>query len=95
MARAQLDRVRELVAEGRSDEEIRAYFVARYGEWVLLEPPRHGINWLVWLGPVALLLIGLLLIGSQMRRPPPEAPVPPSQKAADPYRDAIRAELER
>src|SRR4051812_22351496 len=37
-ARAQLDRVRDLVAEGRSDQEILDYFVARYGEWALLQP---------------------------------------------------------
>src|SRR5262249_41865652 len=62
MARAQLDRVRELVAEGKSDSEIRSYFVARYGEWVLLEPPAHGINWVVWGGPIALALGGALVI---------------------------------
>src|SRR5262245_45482671 len=50
-ARAQLDKVRELVAAGQSDEEIRSYFVERYGEWVLLQPRAAGINWLVWLGP--------------------------------------------
>ena len=40
MARAQLDKVRELVAEGKTDEEIYAYFVARYGEWALLSPSK-------------------------------------------------------
>src|SRR5215471_4889472 len=57
MARAQLDKVRELVAAGKSDDEIYSYFVERYGEWVLLQPRAAGINWLVWLGP-ALLIIG-------------------------------------
>src|SRR6516162_6466204 len=46
MARAQLDKVRELVAAGKSDEEIQSYFVERYGEWVLLQPRAAGINWL-------------------------------------------------
>src|SRR5215475_14915086 len=38
MARAQLDKVRELVAQEKSDQEIYDYFIARYGEWVLLKP---------------------------------------------------------
>jgi cytochrome c-type biogenesis protein CcmH len=95
MARAQLDKVRELVSNGQSDEEIRTYFVARYGEWVLLEPPRHGVNWLVWLGPLALLLVGLGLVVRQVRPRGIEAPPPPPSPAADPYRRAVRAELER
>src|SRR5258707_15078896 len=66
MARAQLDKVRALVSEGKSDEEIRSYFVERYGEWVLLQPQAHGINWLVWLGPLALLLIGFGVIVLQV-----------------------------
>src|SRR5713226_2697960 len=70
MARAQLDKVRSLVAAGKSDEEIRAYFIERYGEWVLLQPSAHGINWLVWLGPVALLVVGgAIIVRVVLRRP--------------------------
>jgi cytochrome c-type biogenesis protein CcmH len=97
-ARAQMDRVRELVAEGRTDEEIRAYFVARYGEWALLEPSAQGLNWVVWLGPGALLLLGAWLVARLVRRRP-SAQTPPgatsSASPADPYLDAVRAELEK
>jgi cytochrome c-type biogenesis protein CcmH len=98
-ARAQMDRVRELVAEGKTDEEIRAYFVARYGEWALLEPSTHGLNWVVWLGPVALLLLGVFVIGFLLRRRPATAvasktPTRPAT-SADPYLDAVRAELKK
>lgn len=62
MARAQLDKVRELVAAGKSDEEVRAYFVERYGEWVLLEPTMDGGNLLVWFGPGVLIFAGLIMI---------------------------------
>jgi cytochrome c-type biogenesis protein CcmH len=97
-ARAQMDRVRELVAEGQSDAEIRAYFVARYGEWALLEPSTEGFNWLVWLGPPALLLLGAWVIGRLVRRPPPpHTATAPEPKPAeeDKYLEAVRAELRK
>lgn len=101
MARAQLDTVRELVAEGKSDEEIIDYFVARYGEWVLLEPPKHGFNWLVWLGPIALLVGGAFVISRQIKRGPAvdpnksAEPSPPTPEAEDPYLQAVRRELDQ
>jgi cytochrome c-type biogenesis protein CcmH len=101
MARAQLDTVRELVAEGKSDQEIIDYFVARYGEWVLLEPPRHGFNWLVWLGPLALIVGGAFVISRQIKRAPAAepskgaAPSPPAAEAEDPYLQAVRRELDQ
>ena len=99
MARAQLDRVRELVAQGSTDEQVRSYFVERYGEWVLLEPPAHGINWIVWLAPGALLLGGLGLVVAQLRRtprtPPAASPSVATPASGDAFRDAIRSELER
>lgn len=79
MARAQLDRVRELVAEGKSDQEIRDYFVARYGEWVLLTPKAEGFNWVVWLGPGVLLVGGAWVILRQLRGGP-AAQAPAAQK---------------
>jgi len=106
-ARAQLDKVRELVSAGRTDEEVRQYFVARYGEWVLLQPTAEGANLVVWLGPVLLLVGGVAFIALFVRKSarspapaeaggppqstPPEKPAP----VADPYLDAVRAELER
>ncbi|AKJ04647.1 cytochrome c-type biogenesis protein CcmH [Archangium gephyra] len=104
MARAQLDKIRELVAEGKSDQEVRDYFVARYGEWVLLQPKAEGVNLLVWLGPVALLLGGAFVIFRQVRREPtpaaPAASVPVTPPAAstdseDPYLAAVRRELDQ
>jgi cytochrome c-type biogenesis protein CcmH len=50
--------VRSLAAAGKSDDEIRAYLVARYGDFVLYDPPVKGKTWLLWFGPFALLIIG-------------------------------------
>ena len=64
--------VDEKLAEGWSDEEIRGFFVERYGQSVLLEPSRQGFTILVWiippLGGVAA-LAGLFLVLRSMRRP--------------------------
>ncbi|ATB32653.1 cytochrome c-type biogenesis protein [Melittangium boletus] len=105
MARAQLDKIRELVTEGKTDQEVRDYFVARYGEWVLLQPNADGFNLLVWLGPVALLLGGAFVIFRQVRRPPvtppppaastPSAPATSSTEPVDPYLAAVRRELDQ
>jgi cytochrome c-type biogenesis protein CcmH len=101
-ARAQMDKVRELVASGRTDQEIRDYFTSRYGEWALLEPPASGMNLLVWLLPLLLLVGGGLAIARTMRRPaaaPPARTAEPEQKGPapsdDPYLEAVRAELRR
>ena len=50
-AKAMRGVVDEKLAEGSSNDEIRDFFVERYGPSVLLEPPREGLNWLVWVVP--------------------------------------------
>ena len=69
--------VREQIDAGRSDEEIRQFFVDRYGERVLAAPPREGFHWLVWGLPpagVALGLLALFQVTRLMARRPPEPP---------------------
>lgn len=50
--------VRERVAAGDSDDEVRSYLVARYGEFVLMKPPMGPETWLLWFGPLLVLLVG-------------------------------------
>ncbi len=83
MARAQLDKVRELVSENKSDEEIYAYFIERYGEWVLLQPTTGGLNSVLWLGPLALLGIGLIVIVMQSKKSAVMLPMPQTAAAAE------------
>ncbi|WP_018110639.1 cytochrome c-type biogenesis protein [Thermus igniterrae] len=52
--------IAEMLQEGKTEAEIKAFFVDRYGEWILYEPPRQGLTLWVWLLPLA----GLLLLGA-------------------------------
>lgn len=56
------------VAEGRSDEEIVAFFVERYGEWIVLAPPLRGGTLALWLLPPAAVLIGVIMALGRRRR---------------------------
>jgi len=60
--------VKEQLREGKSPEEIKAYFVSKYGEWVLLEPKAQGMNLVVYLAPFVLLLGGGGLIVVMVRK---------------------------
>jgi cytochrome c-type biogenesis protein CcmH len=48
----------DLVQEGYSDQEVLDYFATRYGNQVLLEPPKSGSTLLLWILPVAAILVG-------------------------------------
>lgn len=65
-------RMRELIAEklaaGESEQAILAYFQARYGDWILLDPPKRGLNLLVWLLPAVAAGFGVLLLALVVRR---------------------------
>lgn len=50
--------VLELMRKGNSDAQIKDFLVARYGEFVLYKPRVEPSTWLLWLGPLALLLVG-------------------------------------
>ncbi|MFW5713301.1 MAG: cytochrome c-type biogenesis protein [Brevefilum sp.] len=62
--------IREKLAEGWSDDEIKVFFVAQYGDRVLGEPPRRGAHWLLYVLPPAVFVIGLGLLFSKLRRKP-------------------------
>ena len=59
--------VLRLMREGRSDDEIKQYLVERYTDFVLYEPPMRGGNWLLWMGPFVLLLIGGIAVAAVIR----------------------------
>ncbi len=67
--------VRERIVAGDRDEQVFAYMVARYGDYVLLKPPFKAGTWVLWLGgPIVLVVAGglLLLAARRVRLLPPE-----------------------
>jgi cytochrome c-type biogenesis protein CcmH len=60
--------VREQLAAGRTPDEVKAYFVDKYGEWILLRPKAHGWNMLVYVLPLAALLVGGAVVARATRR---------------------------
>lgn len=59
--------VRERVAAGDSDDDVRNYLVSRYGDWVLLNPPFRLKTALLWISPLLLLLVGAIFMWRFMR----------------------------
>ncbi len=61
--------LREQLQAGASDEAVLDFMVQRYGEAVLYRPRLQARTGLLWFGPALLLLLGLLLLGRQLRSP--------------------------
>ena len=96
-ARQMRELVRERLVAGDSREQVLAFFVERYGTWVLLAPPARGFSLLLWVLPFAALALGLVTAVAVARRwarasRVARAPVP---EVSDAMRARIRAELER
>ena len=94
LAAAMREIVARQVREGRTDEQIKAYFVESYDPSVLMEPPREGFSLLVWLLPPAAVAASLLALAFAlrvMRRPPDMR----GAKAADALSDDERSDYYR
>jgi cytochrome c-type biogenesis protein CcmH len=76
--------VRDRIRAGDSDAEVRAYLTARYGDWVLLNPPFKARTAVLWLGPFLLFLgAGLFLLlraRRQKRNASETTPLTPEEK---------------
>jgi cytochrome c-type biogenesis protein CcmH len=60
--------VYELMEQGRDDTEIRDFLVARYGDFVLYEPPIKPSTYLLWAGPFVLLALGIMMLIRTIRQ---------------------------
>ena len=85
--------IRDRIALGHSKEEIRAYFLSRYGDYILMEPPKHGVNWLIWVAPFLLLIIGGFFLYKEVTHWVRDTPTPPSQPEP-PLDDEARKRIE-
>lgn len=99
--------IRLKLSEGWNDQQIREYFAIQYGDRVLSEPPRRGLNWLVYVLPPVIFLAGAALVvlvlrgmrpkaGSAVPAPARDAPEPTeSTGQVDEYLSRVEEELKR
>jgi len=90
--------VKERLAAGESREQVVRYFVEKYGDWILLSPPRRGFSLLVWVFPIVAVAVGLAIVALVVRRwtrrartgaaPAAEPPLDPAMS------ERIRREIE-
>jgi cytochrome c-type biogenesis protein CcmH len=74
--------IREQIAAGKSDQEVRDYLVARYGDFVLFDPPFKASTYALWIGPFAILVVAAIGVTIYFRRRAQE-PARVSELSAD------------
>jgi cytochrome c-type biogenesis protein CcmH len=82
--------IREQMAAGKSDQEIRDYLVARYGDFVLFDPPFKASTYALWIGPFAILVLAAAGVAIFFRR---RAQDPARVAALDPEEQSRVARL--
>ncbi len=80
------EQIREQLRAGKTDEQVMAYMVERYGDFVLYRPPVKGTTALLWYGPYVLLAAGAVLVVLILRRRRPS-----DESESLPFTDADRA----
>jgi len=88
------DLIRQRLAEGWTDREIKDYFVEQYGDRVLGEPPRRGLNWMLYILPPLVIIMGLVLLVLKLRRPT-ETRTAPIIEEEDPYLAQVERDLDK
>lgn len=81
--------IAEQVIAGRSDQQIIDYFRARYGAWVLFDPPASGVTLVVWVLPLLAGGVGTVVLVMVGRRTEPPTPLEPEE------RERVVAEVRR
>lgn len=69
--------IRDKLADGWTEDQIKAYFVEQFGDRVLAEPPARGLNWLIYVIPPIAFLVGVFILYRAFRiwrASAPEAP---------------------
>jgi len=68
LAQSMRSLVRDQLAQGKTPDQVKAYFVSKYGEWILLSPAPHGFNLLAYLIPMLVVIGGGAGIALAVRR---------------------------
>lgn len=68
LAQQMRDLIRDQLRSGKTPDEVRAYFVEKYGEWILLSPKAEGLNLIVYIVPFVALLVGGFVVWRTVRR---------------------------
>jgi cytochrome c-type biogenesis protein CcmH len=86
--------IREQIAAGKTDQEIRDYLVARYGDFVLFKPPFQASTYVLWIGPFVLLALASIGVFFYFRRraAQPDAPRELSRAERDRVAELLREE---
>ena len=84
------DLIRQQLSDGWTEDEILAYFVAQYGDKVLGEPPRRGLNWVLYLIPPVVILTGVILLINRLKRPKTDST---NVEESDPYLLQVERDL--
>ena len=74
--------VREMIAAGKTDDEIRDFMIERYGDFVLYRPRMTAQNFLLWAAPALLLLGGAVAVVRVVRKRTQEAELEPERPEA-------------
>jgi cytochrome c-type biogenesis protein CcmH len=82
--------IRERLQGGEGRDAVLAYFVDRYGETILLTPPRSGFTAVAWVAPYGALLAGIgMLVWTVRRRSAARTAEPPADPGLEPYLEAV------
>jgi cytochrome c-type biogenesis protein CcmH len=87
--------VRQLLLQGDTDAQARQAIVARYGEFVLLKPPVQPATYVLWFGPVAMLVLGFVAVVLWLRRRPTAAGAAPLNAQEQRRLDTLLREADR
>jgi cytochrome c-type biogenesis protein CcmH len=88
--------IREQLHQGKTSAQVLDYFAQRYGEWILLAPPKRGFNLVIWVLPFVLLPVGAAVVYLGARRwvRGPMTAASPAPQLESPYAERLQRELD-
>ncbi len=85
--------IRARLERGETPQQVKAYLLSRYGDYILMEPRKRGLNWLLWSAPFVLLLAGAVWLRNVLRRAAAAKALPPPEPLSAAQRARIEQDL--